>query len=49
MGTASGGGAAPLMFTHVPQGIPFGLLVHDMVDRFLLYVNYMFLLMLRQV
>jgi hypothetical protein len=26
-----------LIFTHIPQGLPFGLLVHDMVDRFLLY------------
>ena len=37
LGTASGSNANPLIFTHVPQGIPFGLLVHDMVDRFLLY------------
>ena len=37
LGTASGGNANPLIFTHVPQGIPVGLLVHDMVDRFLLY------------
>jgi hypothetical protein len=26
-----------LIFTHIPQGLPFGLLVHDMVERFLLY------------
>ena len=37
LGTASGSNANPLIFTHVPQGIPVGLLVHDMVDRFLLY------------
>jgi hypothetical protein len=26
-----------LIFVHTPQGLPFGLLVHDMVERFLLY------------
>jgi hypothetical protein len=26
-----------LIFTHIPQGLPYGLLVHDMVERFLLY------------
>ena len=26
-----------LIFVHIPQGLPFGLLVHDMVERFLLY------------
>ena len=31
---SSGGG---LIFTHIPQGMPFGLLVHDFVERFLLY------------
>ena len=25
------------MFVHIPQGFPYGLLVHDMVERFLLY------------
>jgi hypothetical protein len=25
------------MFVHIPQGLPFGLLQHDMIDRFLLY------------
>ena len=25
------------MFVHIPQGFPFGLLVHDMIERFLLY------------
>ena len=34
MGSASGG---RLIFVHIPQGLPFGLLVHDMVERFLLY------------
>ena len=38
LGTASsGGGGTGLMFVHIPQGLPFGLLQHDMVDRFLLY------------
>ena len=35
MGSPSGGGTR--IFVHTPQGFPFGLLVHDMVDRFLLY------------
>ena len=26
-----------LIFSHIPQGLPFGLLVHDFVERFLLY------------
>jgi hypothetical protein len=34
-GSPSSGGR--LIFTHIPQGMPFGLLVHDMVERFLLY------------
>ena len=25
------------MFVHSPQGFPYGLLVHDFVERFLLY------------
>ena len=38
MGSPSGGGTgAALIFVHIPQGLPFGLLVHDMVERFLLY------------
>ena len=34
MGSPSAGTA---IFTHVPLGFPFGLLQHDMVERFLLY------------
>ena len=38
VGSPSGGGdGSALIFTHIPQGLPFGLLTHDMVDRFLLY------------
>ena len=38
VGSPSGGGSgAALVFAHIPQGLPFGLLVHDMVERFLLY------------
>ena len=38
MGSPSGGGDGhALIFTHIPQGLPFGLLQHDMVERFLLY------------
>ena len=37
-GSPSGGNdGRGLIFVHIPQGLPFGLLVHDMVDRFLLY------------
>ena len=33
VGSPSGGGSGnALMFVHVPQGLPFGLLVHDMVE-----------------
>ena len=35
IGTPSGGNGR--IFAHTPQGYPFGLLVHDMVDRFLLH------------
>ena len=34
LGVPSGG---TRMFVHIPQGFPYGLLVHDMVERFLLY------------
>ena len=34
MGVPSGGNR---MFVHIAQGFPFGLLVHDMIERFLLY------------
>ena len=37
MGSPSIGGGSGLIFVHIPQGMPFGLLVHDMVERFLLY------------
>jgi phage tail protein X len=38
MGSPAGGSTGSgLIFVHIPQGMPFGLLVHDMVDRFLLY------------
>ena len=29
--------ASGRMFVHIPQGFPYGLLVHDMTERFLLY------------
>ena len=33
MGSPSGGGTgSALIFVHIPQGLPFGLLVHDMVE-----------------
>ena len=35
LGVPSGGNGR--MFVHIPQGFPYGLLVHDMVERFLLY------------
>lgn len=35
LGVPSGGGGR--IFVHTPQGYPFGLLVHDMVERFLLH------------
>lgn len=35
MGVPAGGGHR--MFVHTPQGFPYGLLQHDMVERFLLY------------
>eukprot|EP01051_Picozoa_sp_SAG22_P006147 SAG22_NODE_392_length_11210_cov_3.879669_8_plen_1389_part_00 len=38
MGSPAGGSdGRALIFVHIPQGMPYGLLVHDMVDRFLLY------------
>jgi len=38
VGSPSGGtNGHALIFVHIPQGLPFGLLVHDMVERFLLY------------
>ena len=38
VGTPAGGNNGnALMFVHIPQGLPFGLLQHDMVERFLLY------------
>ena len=38
VGSPSGGtDGRGLIFVHIPQGLPFGLLVHDMVERFLLY------------
>ena len=38
MGSPSGGDdGSALIFTHIPQGLPHGLLQHDMVERFLLY------------
>ena len=37
MGSPNSGGGGGLTFVHIPQGMPFGLLVHDMVERFLLY------------
>ena len=35
VGSPAGGGSR--LFVHTPQGWPFGLLVHDMVERFLLH------------
>jgi hypothetical protein len=38
VGSPSGGtNGDALIFVHIPQGLPFGLLTHDMVERFLLY------------
>ena len=38
VGSPSGGSSgAALIFVHIPQGLPFGLLVHDMVERFLVH------------
>ena len=41
VGTPSGGGGR--IFVHIPQGFPFGLLVHDMVEEFLLHFFTMWL------
>merc|ERR1712166_668366 len=37
MGCVGSPSAGTAPFTHVPFGFPFGLLQHDMVERFLLY------------
>ncbi len=36
LGVPAGGGGTR-MFVHIPQGFPYGLLVHDMIEPFLLY------------
>ena len=36
IGSPAGGGGTRL-FSHIPHGWPYGLLVHDMVERFLLH------------
>eukprot|EP00966_Prymnesium_polylepis_P290083 6701240-Prymnesium_polylepis.1 len=37
LGVGSPAGGGQRLFVHVPQGLPYGLLVHDFVDRFLLH------------